>query len=344
MGYVFISYSTVNKKEATILKEFLNNQGIKTWMAPGDIPAGEEYAEVITDALKNCACLVLLLSQATQKSKWVPKEVERAVNYGKTIIPIQIESVSLNEKFEFYISELQIVSIDKISIDDPEMKKALKCIVACVGYTYTDFDAPDFVAEKGQSVLMGKYQQTMSLDSSETPIEWMIMDVRDDKVLLLCKNCIDVKAFDQSINPLQQAMPWRDSSLRKWLNGFFYEHVFSQNEKQYIFETENSNDKNYESGVGDTAKTCDRVFLLSTSEAEKYFATNQDRIAFGTEFSYGQYLQSDGENGMMWWLRSPGYYDYRASIVYENGTIDYDGFSTNRNCVAIRPAIWIKFK
>ena len=344
MGYAFISYSTVNQSEADTMKEFLNSQGIKTWMAPGDIPTGEKYAGVIAEAVKKCSCLVLLLSQATQNSKWVPKEVERAVNYGKTIIPIQIESVNLNEEFEIYISELQIATINKISNDDLEMKKALKCIVACVGYTYTDFNSSDFVAEKGQTVLMGKYQQLMSLDSNETPLEWLIMDVQDDKVLLLSKNCIDVKAFDQSINPLQKAMPWRDSSLRKWLNGFFYEHTFSQSEKQYILETENQNEGNYESGVGSTEKTQDKVFLLSASEAEKYFATNQDRIATGTEFSYGQYLSNSSENGMMWWLRSPGYYDYRASIVYENGTIDYDGFSTNRNCVAIRPAVWLKFK
>ncbi len=343
MGYVFISYSTVNANQAQAMRNLLNSQGISTWMAPGDIPVGKEYAEVITDAVENCSCLVLILSQATQESKWVSREIERAVNYGKTIIPIQIESVSLNGKFELYISELQSVSVKKISNDDSEMKRALKCIIACVGYKYTDFDDPAFVAQKGQLVFMGKYRQTTSLDSEETPLEWVIVDVQDNMALLLSKKCIDIKAFDQSVNPLQKAIPWRDSSLRKWLNGFFFEHVFAQYEKQYICESEISNAGNYDSGAGGTEETFDRVFLLSATEAENYFLTNQDRIALGTEFLCAQNMSDDCENGVMWWLRSPGYYDYRASIVYENGAIDYHGFAANRNSVAIRPAMWIRF-
>ncbi len=39
MGYAFISYSHVQASSAGAIKEILNKNGIRTWMAPGDISA-----------------------------------------------------------------------------------------------------------------------------------------------------------------------------------------------------------------------------------------------------------------------------------------------------------------
>ena len=102
MGYVFISYSTKNQKAADATRSLLSRRKIDTWMAPYDIPAGSSYAEVIPDALKNCACVVLLLTKDAQQSPWVSKEVERAINYRKTIVPLQLEDIMLNSTFQFF--------------------------------------------------------------------------------------------------------------------------------------------------------------------------------------------------------------------------------------------------
>lgn len=106
-------------------KLLLIDNEIATWMAPGDIPAGSKYAQVISKAVKNCACFVLLLSENAQNSIWVAKETERAVNYRKPIIPVQIEAVKLNEEFEMYISTDQIVAVPKIDNSSPEIKEPL---------------------------------------------------------------------------------------------------------------------------------------------------------------------------------------------------------------------------
>ena len=52
MGYIFISYSSKNQEQALAVKTFLNKHKIETWIAPGDIPAGSQYAQVINQALK----------------------------------------------------------------------------------------------------------------------------------------------------------------------------------------------------------------------------------------------------------------------------------------------------
>lgn len=90
MGYAFISYSTKNQSAADAMRALFNKHEIDTWMAPYDIPAGNEYAEVLYDALSKCSCLVLMLTDVSQNSQWVRKEVNIAITNGKTIIPVKL--------------------------------------------------------------------------------------------------------------------------------------------------------------------------------------------------------------------------------------------------------------
>ena len=127
---IYICYSSKNQNVADLIRNLLHEEGIETWMAPNDIPAGSKYAGVINRAVKECACLVLILSNDSQNSVWVGKEVERAINHKKSIITIQIEDVILNDEFEFYISSDQIVAVQKIDKDSKEIKKVLASVKA----------------------------------------------------------------------------------------------------------------------------------------------------------------------------------------------------------------------
>lgn len=134
MEYAFISYSTKNQSSADAMRDLFVGNGIKTWMAPGDIPAGSKYAKVINRAVKECACFILVLSEDAQNSVWVAKEVERAVNYRKPIIPVQIENVVLHDEFELYISTDQIIEVQKIDHDSDEIKKLLASVTSLTGF------------------------------------------------------------------------------------------------------------------------------------------------------------------------------------------------------------------
>lgn len=132
MGYAFISYSSKELKTAEKLKNILNKNGIDTWIAPEDIPVGSKYAEVINKAVKNCGCFILLLSNESQASKWVSKELERAINYDKVIIPIRIDDVIFNDEFELYISTDQIIDIRDFSEANPKIGGLLLKVRSCV--------------------------------------------------------------------------------------------------------------------------------------------------------------------------------------------------------------------
>lgn len=133
MGYAFISYSSKNQTEADATRRLFAQNGIQTWMAPNDIPAGSKYAAVIVDALKKCSCLVLLLTKESQESPWVEKEVERAISYGKSVITIQSNGLVLNNCYEYYLCNQQIVYVKRISENSEGIQKVLNAVIALTG-------------------------------------------------------------------------------------------------------------------------------------------------------------------------------------------------------------------
>lgn len=163
MGYVFISYSSKNKDEADSIKSLLNQNHINTWMAPYDIPPGRKYAEVINKAIKGCDCFALLLTNDSQDSNWVAKEVERAVHYRKLLIPISLENVVLNDEFEFYISTDQIVPVKTISPDSAEIQKLLRALSVYVGHSGTNApqkeDPPAVAAAEPEVTITDHWEQ-----------------------------------------------------------------------------------------------------------------------------------------------------------------------------------------
>ncbi len=104
---VFISYSSIEQQTAEEIKQKLESNGISCWMAPQSIPAGSDYGTEIPKALKNCRIFLLVLSENSQKSKWVPKELDMAINKGLKIIPFQIDNSEINERFEFSLINCQ---------------------------------------------------------------------------------------------------------------------------------------------------------------------------------------------------------------------------------------------
>lgn len=133
MGYAFISYSSKNRSSADAMIALLRQRHIDVWVAPDDIPPGSKYAQVIGRAIKECACMVLLFTNDAQNSSWVPKEVERAINYKKTIIPVQLEEVQLNEEFELYISTEHIIAVDRIDEKSDKIQRVIDSVIAKTG-------------------------------------------------------------------------------------------------------------------------------------------------------------------------------------------------------------------
>lgn len=104
---VFISYKSEEYDQAMWVKTALETNGISCWMAPMSIPGGSSYANEIPTAIRNCRVFVLILSEKAQLSKWVPRELDQAINESKIVMPFMLENCALKDDFNFYLTNVQ---------------------------------------------------------------------------------------------------------------------------------------------------------------------------------------------------------------------------------------------
>ena len=100
---VFISYSSKNSAAAQAICHQLEDNNIKCWMAPRDIPVGAKYASVITQAIKECKAVVLVFSEYSAISPWVESEINIAFSNRRPIVPYKIDTTPLENYDEFYL-------------------------------------------------------------------------------------------------------------------------------------------------------------------------------------------------------------------------------------------------
>ncbi len=208
----------------------------------------------------------------------------------------------------------------------------------------------------GNIVTIGRYEQDNDLTNGPEEIEWIVLDVTEDKALLLSKYGLDAKQYHKKY----AGITWEECSLRDWLNNEFINEAFSGEEQAAILLTkvDNSSEQGYSEWDTDGGNdTQDKIFLLSCAEANKYLDVTYDNnnnlkarvvptpyaIAHGAWTNY-QWKTADGEDAGRWWLRSPGRHQYRAAFVYGAGSLrsthvtsSNDHFGGN----TVRPALWL---
>ena len=117
--YVFISYSSSEHLEASNVCSVLEKKGIRCWMAPDSIPSGADYGESIPKAIAGCKVFLLLLSEKSQLSKWVPKELDCAITNERIIIPFHLDNSQLKQAFDFRLSNIcfnKFFGVERIGI------------------------------------------------------------------------------------------------------------------------------------------------------------------------------------------------------------------------------------
>ncbi|HUH98834.1 MAG TPA: SUMF1/EgtB/PvdO family nonheme iron enzyme [Anaerolineales bacterium] len=90
MRHIFISYGQKDTEYVQRLQEDLVRQGFSVWMDERfdhDAP----WPKIIQDHLNNCDALILIVSENSFESEWVPKEVARAKRIGKPVFPILLD-------------------------------------------------------------------------------------------------------------------------------------------------------------------------------------------------------------------------------------------------------------
>ena len=99
----FISYSRKDKPFVDALVHYLEADSIRCWYAPRDIAPGFSWAAAITQAMKSARAMVLVLSESSNCSQEVVKEITLASNHQRIVVPVRIDNVSPNEEMQYHI-------------------------------------------------------------------------------------------------------------------------------------------------------------------------------------------------------------------------------------------------
>jgi hypothetical protein len=101
---VFISYSSNDKTIANAVVARLERHKIRCWIAPRDILPGTNFQVSLVNAIKTCSIMVLIFSQASNRSAHVTREVNVAVDAGAIIIPFRIQDVPLSQEMQYLVA------------------------------------------------------------------------------------------------------------------------------------------------------------------------------------------------------------------------------------------------
>jgi TolB-like protein/Tfp pilus assembly protein PilF len=101
---LFISYASQDAAVAERLCAALEAAGLRCWVAPRDVRAGESYAAAIVQAINSCRMLVLLLSRSAVDSAHVLREVERASSKKRPILSVRLAEIALPPELEYFLS------------------------------------------------------------------------------------------------------------------------------------------------------------------------------------------------------------------------------------------------
>lgn len=187
----------------------------------------------------------------------------------------------------------------------------------------------------GDEFTYGRYEQDNNLENSTENITWRVLAREDDKLFVVSKYILDCVTYEE----YNSGNSWSDTGLRDYLNSDFFMKAFTEDEKRYISDTYVFSDGNSSSDQEDTV-VVDKVFILNEYETDQYFSSNDDRMAYATEYAFANGVEVDENNHAIWWLRSRAHENH-IDAVYEDGFVDNERGGFSGDSFGLRPVMWI---
>ena len=180
---VFISYSRKDYVDdegnplpdsmLSKIKNTLKANDISYWFDEEGIYSGDEFASVITRAIRISRVFLFISSVNSNQSKWTSNEISTALELNKIIIPLRLDNSPYNDSIM-----MKIVSFDYIECRDEE--KAMKKLLRAVNHHLPKHDKPQWrnvevpKGAKGTIVAFdvdGEWQKHVFTSDSENVIQ-----------------------------------------------------------------------------------------------------------------------------------------------------------------------------
>ena len=195
-------------------------------------------------------------------------------------------------------------------------------------------------ASYGMTDTLGRmHSDAQFAGSSSVPahVEWMVLDRRGDRVLLLSCYGLDAQPYHQT----STAVNWSNSDIRRWLQNEFYNEAFTAEEQTMIATTQNATPINSNNAGSPGPNTYDKVFLLSSTEATNYLPSPESRMVKATSYALMRGAGTNYSQNSFWWVRSYADGSRRKVLMVNSQGNVYASYMNDYEAV-VRPAIWIE--
>ena len=201
-------------------------------------------------------------------------------------------------------------------------------------FCLTGYENAQAENSKISTVFLGRFEQDNNIDNGPEPIEWYVIDEKEDKALLLSRFIL----CGDNYNKAKKDITYLSSSIRSYLNKELFLEAFTEEERNIILETKLNNKQSgdpewYYATYGGN-DTEDSLFLISYADLYNLPALwdRNIRAAEMTEYAKKNGAKKD------WWMRSPGLEQHDACYMSEYGF--HSTIEVNAK-IGVRPAIWI---
>ena len=280
-----------------------------------------------------------------------------ALKSDKTVIPFRLDDAKYQGRLRYDLEDVNFIDATKDPFEEriKDLAKAI-CFAASKPFETKDGFQPEmFVttpekekrkaiehtdsyksaaemqaefskANVGDTIMFGAYEQDSEKWEHKEPLEWIVLAREKDKMLVITKYCIEGSdVFNDYVYERSMAL--------YWLNNTFVNYAFNYEEKKMMKNSLFRNNK---------------LFFLKSHEVEKYFISNEARVAKATVYAAAR------ESGFIkgidefceWFIASRTSFNRMDEVVNGIGEISSPSVTLMGGgyCAGIRPAMWIDLK
>lgn len=219
----------------------------------------------------------------------------------------------------------------------------LATIIVIVGFLVFELIKSDYKTSPeryiGKTICMGRYKYRA--DTKRDWINWLVVDVVDDKLVLISEDIIEYLPFES--NGDNNEFIWKKTNIREFLNSDFLSNVLSDCEDEiypinpyslplHMFESLKKERKE------------DKVFLMNVYLADTFNKEQLKAKPSDYVVSKGFVVSDDGFGN--WWLIPPENTDDLCAYVDTNGDIQYvniEDVDIENSNIGIRPMFILEY-
>ncbi len=129
---VFISHAHQDETLARKVAAVLEADGLEVWDGSEIVP-GENWAEKISQALKESEAMVVLLTPDALRSNWVRREIEYALSnkaYSKRLIPVLVglpEQIPA-EDIPWILRHMKMINLPQRGMKEEEIQQIAEAL------------------------------------------------------------------------------------------------------------------------------------------------------------------------------------------------------------------------